>query len=170
PEAIFRGEQVGDAILAFYTKSAGNQLPTSMDQLREGLSMPGRTKKIQVLRKSAAVDPLSKSGEWRPVHPTDRTMIDFARKVAAYYGGAVPVPSQNNQLMARLYTMVPAVAGPINIGLPAESGSAPCGDDESAASTGPFIGVGSRNRCASVVNYYGIDRHDFWVFTPIYRY
>jgi hypothetical protein len=43
------------------------------------------------------------------------------------------------------------------------------GEDDSTISTGPFIGVASRNRSKSVINYYGIDRHDRWVFTPLFR-
>src|SRR5688572_22274159 len=50
-EAIFRGEQVADAIRAYYkyraatTRGAGDQaLPTSMDQLLEGIPIPGGSK------------------------------------------------------------------------------------------------------------------------------
>ena len=64
-EAIFRGEQVADAIrrlllLPSQTAEPGNgdaALPTSIDQLLEGV--PSGTKKVQILRASAARDPLS---------------------------------------------------------------------------------------------------------------
>src|ERR1700674_5533444 len=65
-EAIFRGEQVAEAIRVYYSyqarlgKSSVAGLPTSMDQLLEGV--PSGTKKLQVLRPSAARDPLSDSG------------------------------------------------------------------------------------------------------------
>src|SRR5262249_20115353 len=74
-EAIFRGQQVSDAIRAYYgskVRTGGqgpNALPTSMDQLLEGIQIPGRTKKLQILRVEAARDPLSKSGEWRQIGP-----------------------------------------------------------------------------------------------------
>jgi len=49
------------------------------------------------------------------------------------------------------------------------SGSAPGGDDNSANSSGPFIGVASRSQRNSVMTYYGIDRHDGWIFTPLFK-
>src|SRR5919202_9895 len=55
-EAIFRGEEVAAAIGMYYT--CAKVLPTSMDQLLEGAQCPGRTKKLQVLRAEAAIDPL----------------------------------------------------------------------------------------------------------------
>src|SRR5713226_2647222 len=61
-EAIFRGEQVADAIRLYYRSKGAqgvNSLPTSMDQLLDGIQIPGRTKKLQILRTAAAKDPLS---------------------------------------------------------------------------------------------------------------
>src|SRR5205807_1743794 len=74
-EAIFRGEQVASAIRVYYSYRQGKSrvgdpaanLPTSMDQLLEGL--PIGTKKVQILRPSATRDPLSDSGEWRLIRP-----------------------------------------------------------------------------------------------------
>ena len=64
-EAIARGEEVAEAIRAFYHYTS--RLPTSMDELKEGA--PFGTKKIQVLRASAACDPLTsregECGEWQ---------------------------------------------------------------------------------------------------------
>src|SRR6185312_12906874 len=65
-EAIFRGEQVSDAIRAYYRYRGAqgtNSLPTSIDQLLEGI--PRGTKKLQILRSEAARDPLSTDGEWK---------------------------------------------------------------------------------------------------------
>src|SRR5438067_7474576 len=62
-EAIFRGEQVGDAIRAYYRYRGAqgvNSLPNSMDDLLQGI--PRGTKKLQILRVEAARDPLSKIG------------------------------------------------------------------------------------------------------------
>src|SRR3989442_5690552 len=71
-EAIFRGEQVADAIRSYfqfrvrYQGAQGvNGLPTSMDDLLQGIQLPGKTKKLQILRVEAAHDPLSKSAEWK---------------------------------------------------------------------------------------------------------
>ena len=81
-EAIFRGEQVAEAIRVYYSASANQtwtrrcSLPTSMDQLLEGV--PSGTKKVQVLRPSAARDPLSADGEWRLVRPRSSDLSDFS--------------------------------------------------------------------------------------------
>src|SRR5436309_3738225 len=72
-EAIFRGQQVAEAIRLYYRYKGGqgvNSLPTSMDQLLEGIQIPGRTKKLQLLRSEAAHDPLSSNGEWKTIEPT----------------------------------------------------------------------------------------------------
>src|SRR5258705_5470028 len=58
-EAIFRGEQVAEAIRIYYGNRAetlrlnGDQaLPSSMDQLLEGIPIPYGSKKRQILRAS----------------------------------------------------------------------------------------------------------------------
>src|SRR5260221_7190319 len=84
-EAIFRGEQVADAIRSYYRFKGGqgvNSLPTSMDQLLDGISVRG-TKKLQILGVSASRDPLSKTGEWKLI---DATSQDFARYVSSLTG------------------------------------------------------------------------------------
>src|SRR5215212_5335615 len=75
-EAIFRGEQVADAIRAYYRyrstsfRGAGDQaLPTSMDQLLQGIPIPGGSKTRQILRVSASRDPMTIEGEWRFILP-----------------------------------------------------------------------------------------------------
>src|SRR5688572_6709577 len=54
-EAIWRGEQVAEAIRLF--TRARNRLPTSIDELLEGI--PVGVQKVQILRPVAARDPLS---------------------------------------------------------------------------------------------------------------
>jgi type II secretory pathway pseudopilin PulG len=61
-EAIYRGEEIADAI-RLYMLAYNGRLPTSIDDLLEGI--PQGTKKRQILRPSAAVDPLSADGKWR---------------------------------------------------------------------------------------------------------
>src|SRR5437763_13258100 len=77
-EAIFRGEQVGDAIRVYYRYRGAqgvNSLPNSMDDLLQGI--PRGTKKLQILRSEAAHDPLSISGEWKLVGPTSESVAAY---------------------------------------------------------------------------------------------
>src|SRR5205809_5145567 len=92
-EAIFRGEQVADAIRSYYRYKGGqgvNSLPTSMDQLLEGI--PRGTRKLQILRVSASRDPLSSSGEWKLISPTSGDVADFVKALTVYSGGTPPTP------------------------------------------------------------------------------
>lgn len=170
-ESIFRGEQVADAIRDYYlsrtigTGGAGEQaLPTSMDQLLEGVPIPGGTKRRQVLRASAARDPLSSTGEWRTVRPRSQELIAFQRAVIVYAGGVLPQPT--GQIAQLQQFAVPQLTSVLDTG---SSLTAPGGEDSSADSSGPFVGVTSRSRINSVLYYYGIDRHDQWIFTPLFR-
>jgi type II secretory pathway pseudopilin PulG len=171
-EAIFRGEQVADAILQYYryrsgtTGNAGDQaLPTSMDQLLEGIPVVGGSKNRQILRASAARDPLTGGGEWRFIHPRTQRLIDFQQSVLFYTGGFLPPP--HSQEVQRLQSLaVPTLVNTLNTGTkPAASESSSIDDD----SSGPFIGVASRSKKGSVIAYYGIERHDQWIFTPLFR-
>lgn len=171
-EAIFRGEQVADAIRDYYVyrASAGGgggeqSLPTSIDQLLEGVPIPGGTKKRQVLRVSAARDPLSEDGEWRTIRPRVQELIEFQRAVIAYAGNILPPPS-NAQIAQLQQLAVPQITSVLDTG---STNTAPGGENTSADSTGPFVGVASRSRNDSILYYYGIDRHDQWIFTPLFR-
>jgi len=163
-EAIFRGVQVADAIRSYYRYKGGqgvNSLPTSMDQLLEGI--PKGTKKLQILRVSASRDPLSKAGEWKLIGPTSQDFGGFVASLTVYTGGVPPTPKGEFAALARL---IPRVTDVLNT----ESDStAPGGDDTSASVDGPFLGVASRSQRNSVITYYGIDRHDGWIFTPLFR-
>src|SRR5947199_10475308 len=59
-ETIARGEQVAEAIRQYVEYYHGAKLPNSMDDLLDGL--PQGTKKRQILRPSAAIDPLPPDG------------------------------------------------------------------------------------------------------------
>ncbi|MBD0325421.1 MAG: type II secretion system protein [Pyrinomonadaceae bacterium] len=158
-EAIARGEEVAEAI-RIYTIRKG--LPTSMDELLEGV--PVGSKKVQVLRPSAAIDPLSSSGKWKLVKKTDATFLAFQRAVTVYAGGRTP--NTTDAAFLNRVGPLPVVTNILDIDSKEE---APGGEDDSEDSTGPFIGVVSRSRRASVITYYGIERHDQWVFTPYFR-
>jgi type II secretory pathway pseudopilin PulG len=165
-EAIFRGEQMAEAIRAYYSyqqSRSGNgdaALPTSTDQLIEGLS--SGSKKIQILRASASRDPLSDSGEWRLVRPRSSELSDFQQSLILYAGNFRPT-TRDPQLKQVEQLMAPVVLPTLGI---ASSRLGSVGED---SSSGPFIGVASRNRNKSVINYYGIDRHSEWIFTPLFR-
>lgn len=171
-EAIFRGEQLADAIRDYYVYRANTQgaaseqlLPNSIDQLLEGIPIPGGSKKRQILRASASRDPLSSSGEWRLIRARSPELIDFQQSVMAYAGNFVPTPT-DRQLAALQQLAVPQLVNVLNTGT-SESVSAT--DESSDSYTGPFVGVVSRSRANSVIHFYDIDRHDKWIFTPLFR-
>lgn len=157
-EAIFRGEEVAQAI-RLYVRASGGQLPTSMDQLLEGV--PRGTQKVQVLRPSAARDPLSSSGEWRLIRPGTQDLLEFQRKVMLYANGNLP-PTHEGGLQQYVVQMTSLV----NTG---SEESATDSHSDSGGGIGPFIGVASSSKRDSVITYYGISRHDQWVFTPLFR-
>lgn len=168
-EAIFRGEEVAEAIRLYYNaqlrngRTAGDTaLPTDVDQLIEGVPLAGRTKKLQILRASAAHDPLSQTGEWRLVRPHSSEITDFVRDVMLYSGNVRP-PTTDRQLQQVELLMAPPVIG--GAGLSTSKGVSGL----SGNSSGPFIGVSSDSGLDAVLTYYGIDRHDRWVFTPLFR-
>jgi type II secretory pathway pseudopilin PulG len=171
-EAIFRGEQVADAISDYYRYKAGTtgnfgdqSLPTSMDQLLEGIPIVGGSKNRQILRASAARDPLIDGGEWRFIHPRTQRLIDFQQAIMFYTNGFLP-PPRTRELIQLQQFAVPAIVNVVNPGTkPAPSTETSIDDD----SSGPFVGVASRSKRDSVLTYYGIERHDQWVFTPLFR-
>ena len=163
-EAIFRGEQVADAIRSYYRYKGGqgvNSLPTSMDQLLDGI--PRGTRKLQILRVSASLDPLSKAGEWKLIGPTSQDFGGFVSSLTVYTGGVPPTPKRD---FAALANLIPRVVDVLNT---QSENTASGGDDTSASADGPFLGVTSRSQRNSVITYYGIDRHDGWIFTPLFR-
>ena len=138
-------------------------LPTSIDNLIEGVAIPGRSKKLQVLRASAAKDPLTSSGEWRFVRPHSSAMADFTRNIMLYTENVVPKTSDPELAQQQQFMAPPALA------VSGLTGGSLSGDDLAESSTGPFIGVTSRSKQKAVIYYYGIDQHNQWVFTPFYR-
>jgi hypothetical protein len=163
-EAIFRGQQVANAIRLYYRYKGGqgvNSLPTSIDQLLEGI--PRGTQKLQILRPEAAHDPLSSTGEWKLIGPTSPEFASFVRALTVYSGGNPPAPQRD---LGALAALIPQMTNVLDT---ESSGTAPGAEDTSPSSSGPFIGVASRSQRNSVITYYGIDRHDQWVFTPLFR-
>jgi type II secretory pathway pseudopilin PulG len=178
-EAIFRGEEVAEAIRR-YVQANNGQLPTSMDQLLEGVSRG--TKKVQILRPAAAKDPLSESGEWRLIRLNDPALIKFQVAVTNYAGGREPLTRDpfiqrykgSLKVTLNLDSKDEATPGEGDKESSGESlddddDEESGGEDTSVDSTGPFIGVASRNRSNSIISYYGVERYNRWVFTPLFR-
>jgi type II secretory pathway pseudopilin PulG len=161
-EAIARGEQVAEAIRAF--THIAKRLPTSMEELQEGA--PFGTKKIQVLRASSARDPLSKSGEWRLIKAQDREFIEFIRALVLYTNGKQPQQMTTDSTMRTAVPNIPTAMNILDLG---DDEDAPGGEITTATSNGPFVGVASRSQRESVIAYYGIERHDKWIFTPLFK-
>ena len=171
-EAIFRGEQVAEAIRLYYNyrvisvRAAGPQaLPTSMDQLLQGIPVPGGSKSRQILRASAARDPLTIEGEWRFVLPRTDSLIDFQQSIMFYTGNVLP-PPRDPQMAQLQQFAVPQIINRLNLGTQPSTPTTSSIDDDA---TGPFVGVASRSKRESVLMYYGIERHDQWIFTPLFR-
>jgi type II secretory pathway pseudopilin PulG len=163
-EAVSRGEEIAEAIRLYILEK--RTLPTSMDQLLEGL--PRGSKKIQILPPSAAIDPLSSTGEWKLVRINDALLVEFQRKVMLYNNGTLPRTRDETRVPDIYGLAIKRMSGLIN-NKSEDSEEAPGDEDDSENSTGPFIGVVSRSRRDSVITFYGIDRHDQWVFTPLFR-
>lgn len=166
-EAIFRGEEIAEAIRVYYsyqikiTREGPQSLPTSIEQLLDG-AQTGRTKKLQVLRASAARDPLLDSGQWRLIRPGGPEMGDFVREIMLYSENIRPTTTDP------YVKALEGVAAPYVIP-GSSSGSSGSSASKDTNYTGPFIGVASRSDTNSVIYYYGIGRHDGWVFTPLFR-
>jgi type II secretory pathway pseudopilin PulG len=162
-ETIARGEEVAEAIRQYVEFYRGAKLPNSMDDLLEGL--PQGTKKRQILRPSAAVDPLSEDGKWRLIKADVDNLGNFARRVQDYNGGVLP--SNPSQIFDR-YALVIVNS----LGSHSEGDKKDADDDLSfdiVTDNTPFIGVASQNIGRSYIAYYGIENHSKWVFTPLFR-
>ncbi len=171
-EAIFRGEQIADAIRMYYRYRSGvlqqrgdAALPSSIEQLLEGVPIQGGTKKLQILRPSAARDPLTIEGEWRFIRPRGEALIDFQQSVMFYAGNVLPQPRDPQMVQLQQFAVPPIV--PItNLGGERPRPSANAANEDSS---GPFVGVASRSERASVLTFYGIEQHSQWIFTPLFR-
>lgn len=172
-EAIFRGDQIADAIRDYYryrramTGTVGDQaLPSSMDQLLEGVPVPGGAKRRQILRLSAARDPLTLEGEWRFIRPRSEPLIDFQQSLMFYANNVLPQP-RDQQMMQLQQFAVPVLTSILNTGTASRPTSTTSAGEDSS---GPFVGVASRSKDSSVLTFYGIDQHNQWIFTPLFRY
>lgn len=162
-EAIARGEEVAEAIRQYVEFYRGAKLPNSMKDLLEGL--PQGTKKRQILRQSAAIDPLSEDGKWRLIKADIQTLGPFAKRVQKYSGGRLP---SNPSTTFDRYSLV--IVNSVNSEDEADNQAADDDTDiEVITDNTPFIGVASQSRSKSFISYYGIENHSKWIFTPLFR-
>lgn len=161
-EAVRRGEEIANAIRQYVEFYRGQKLPTSMDELLEGL--PQGTKKRQILRASAATDPLSEDGKWRLIKADVNTLGGFARRVQNYNGGTLP---SNPSAIFDRYSLV--LVNSLNTDLDSDNEADDDLDTEVLTENTPFIGVASQSKSKSVITYYGIENHSKWIFTPLFR-
>lgn len=163
-EAIRRGEEVAEAIRQYVMFHRGAKLPSSIDELLEGL--PQGTKKRQILRPSAAIDPLSEDGQWRLITPESNAFLNFGKRVQIYNNGVLPSSPQPTQVWDRYAVRFVNI---LNTGSESEIEEADDSEIDAVASSVPFVGVASQSRAKSVLTYYGIENHSKWVFTPMFR-
>lgn len=161
-ESIRRGEEVAEAIRLYVEYHRGSKLPDSIDDLLEGLPMG--TKKKQILRPSAAIDPLSEDGKWRLIKSEDRAFINFAKRVQDFNNGLLP--SNPSQLFDR-YAIT--IVNAVNTETEEDSEEADESEFDVVTDNAPFIGVASQSKSKSILAYYGIENHSKWIFTPLFR-
>src|SRR5688572_3813350 len=164
-EAIRRGEEIVNAIhqFAIYHENRNpgtGKLPKSFEELLEGL--PDGTRKRQILRPSATVDPLSLDGKWRLIQPEPEVIARFAKRVQIYNNGILP--SSPAPRVYDRYTVTLANVLNTESAFDAEDEDE---EDMTVEDDVPFIGVASQSRMPSVVTYYGIENHSKWLFTPL---
>ena len=162
-EAIRRGEEVASAIRQYMVFYQG-RLPNSMDDLTEGL--PQGTKKRQILRPSAAIDPLSEDGKWQLIEPTKQAFLNFGRRVQIYNNDVLPSSPEPKRIFDNYAIQLVNI-----INSKSEEDLKEDSEEEIEILTDkvPFIGVASQSRSKSIIAYYGIENHSKWVFTPLFR-
>lgn len=167
-EAIRRGEEVAEAIRQYVNFYQGTRLPSSIDDLLEGL--PDGTKKRQILRPSAAVDPLSEDGKWLLVEINSPVLKNFARRVQNYMGGALPSSENVHPTMVnQVGVFLTSIDTRTDEEKESSADETDPGYNELTTENRPFIGVISKSKSKSIIAYYGIENHSKWVFTPLFR-
>lgn len=133
-ELIFRGTQIADAIARCQRET--KSLPVSLDFLV----------KKKLLRK-AYVDPMTKHGRWRYIHPGE--VIPPPLPLGGLPGGPVKETSGQNEGRGGRESVMREATGPGASGL----------------SIGPILGVASTSKQKSLRLFNGRSRYDQWIFT-----
>lgn len=162
-EAIRRGEEVAYAIQQYVQFYRGAKLPNSMDDLLNGL--PQGTRQRQILRASAAIDPLSADGKWRLIQPEPQALARIAKRVQDYNNGLLP--GNPSPVFDRYVVVIVNSLNNISATEPQEPEEDSFSSD--ATDNTPFIGVISSSKSRSVLSYYGEENHSKWAFTPLFR-
>ena len=163
-ESIRRGEEIAEALRRYIIHHSGTKLPESIDDLLEGL--PQGTKKTQILRPSAATDPLSEDGKWRLIQVEPKVIAALAKRIQDYNNGVLPSSPEPKQYFDN-YSL--RIITSINTESETEAEEPEDEDFDLVTEGVPFIGVSSQSRSKSVIAYYGIENHSKWIFTPLFR-
>ena len=108
---------------------------------------------------------MTPEGEWRFVLPRSQTLIGFQQSLLFYTNNVVPQPRDQQMIQLQGFA-VPAMINVTNLGSGATKPDTSSVDEDAS---GPFIGVASRSKRDSVLTYYGIERENEWIFTPLFR-
>jgi len=119
------------------------------------------------LRRSSMRDPLSSDGEWRIIKQTDiRALSSFCNDVRRYAETPnLPVLTTAPSVLQNTQNAV-CLSPVIGVDEPDEPDALLL---DGAQTSGPFVGVASKSQSPSIINYYGIDKHRRWIFTPLFR-
>jgi len=167
-EAIRRGEEIAEAIREYINFYQGTRLPSSIEDLLEGL--PQGTRRRQILRPSATVDPLSEDGKWLLVGPESPVLRKFARRVQNYMGGALPSSEDiHPNILNQVAVFITSTDIESQENEEETSEETDLGYSELRTDNSPFVGVVSQSKAKSIIAYYGIENHSKWVFTPLFR-
>ncbi|RMG46049.1 MAG: hypothetical protein D6723_17610 [Acidobacteria bacterium] len=187
-EMLFRGRQIVEAIARYQLLMGrfrrrvgrrpplvgGGMWPQSLEQLAEGITLPGSTRRVRLLRPSALRDPMTKEGEWRPVGYGDPALREFLEAYYDYIGRTIPPQVRLTYLGASValgdeQERRPSGAGP-SASEQRSTGQRRGGDQgESGEESKPrfLFGVVSRSQERPIRDYYGLERYNQWVFAYI---
>jgi type II secretory pathway pseudopilin PulG len=142
-ELIFRGREYVEAIARYHQKY--NSYPPDVETLV----------KLKFLRKLYK-DPMTKSGEWKVLHPDSLVQTGAAGAINQPNQPGEEQENQDNLFGSRPETKQDESAGD------AEKES---DEDPEQKSTGPVVGVASRSKKKSIKIVNGQNYYNKWVFT-----
>lgn len=171
-EMLWRGQQISAALGRYAAMRGGQQFPTDLTQLIEGIDVGG--KKIRLLRPSALCDPMTPCtpgmSNWRLVRPGDPLVKElYDAYLATQQKGniALPPPPANLVVLAQMgTTRLPGQPADTQLDGNAGANDSGLSLDESEPGKGPIVGVVSRKSDRMFRSYYGIEYYDHSLFFP----